>query len=252
MNFPHAIRPLLISAAFLAALLPPARAVYVKEITVGVRADVEWQGAHKLTAAEIQAAKEHQRIYVIAEVKQIASPENMVRPVDARAVAAELKKGLAKGGYREARPDQRPEIFFIVFYGRGWLPNPYAEGLAPAANGIEFSPDHKHAMRERLEPNFEEKLQRANNEKLFVSVSALKFPAQAGEKPQRLWKTVMVVDDPDHRDLNAVLPAMFDAGVSFFGQRMEQDEAEVAKPLPEGRVELGTPTIIEDKKPAPK
>jgi hypothetical protein len=251
MKFLPKIRPLLVSAALLAALPPAARAVYVNEVTVGVRADVEWKGTHKLTNAEIQAAKEHQRVYVIAEVKQLESPEDMVRPVDARIVAAELKKALAKGGYREVVPGQRPDIFVIAFYGRGWLPNPYAEDLTPLPDGT-FSPGMKHAMREKLEPNFEEKLQRADKEKLFITVSALRFPAKAGEKPQRLWKTIMTVDDPDHRDLNAVLPAMFDAGAAFFGQRVEQEEAQVTQPLPEGRVELGTPTIIEEKKPAPK
>ena len=58
----------------------------------------------------------------------------------------------------------------------------------------------------------------------------------------------MVVDDPEHRDLNAIAEKMLAAGAPYFGRELKEEEVDVYKPLPEGRVNVGTPEVVEPKK----
>ncbi|MEO6873337.1 MAG: hypothetical protein ABI222_00805, partial [Opitutaceae bacterium] len=98
-----------------------------------------------------------------------------------------------------------------------------------------------------LRPGFEAKLQKAKYEKLYIRVSAWRYPTAAKAKVRQLWNTTMVVDDPDHRDLNTLAAKMFEAGAPFFDHEVKE-EADVYKPLPNGHVNLGTPEVV---KPTP-
>ena len=62
----------------------------------------------------------------------------------------------------------------------------------------------------------------------------------ATEKP-----TIMVVDDPDHRDLNAVAAKMLEAGAPYFGKKIKDPEVEVHQPLPEVQINVGAPKVIQ-------
>jgi hypothetical protein len=57
----------------------------------------------------------------------------------------------------------------------------------------------------------------------------------------------MVVDDPDHRDLNKIAATMLEAGAPFFDRQIKDREADIYKPLPNGRVNVGTPTVVPPK-----
>ena len=59
-----------------------------------------------------------------------------------------------------------------------------------------------------------------------------------------LWKTIMVVDDPDHRDLNEVAATMLHAGAPMFDKLTKQKEVFVNTTLPEGHIKLGTPEVV--------
>ena len=59
-----------------------------------------------------------------------------------------------------------------------------------------------------------------------------------------LWKTVMCVDDPDHRDLNTIAAEMLEAGAPYFDKVIRDPEATIFKPLPDGRVNVGTPEVL--------
>ena len=90
----------------------------------------------------------------------------------------------------------------------------------------------------------EANLQKASFEKLFIRVTAWETP-KAGEKhPRMLWKTIMVVDDPDHRDLNEVAATMLHAGAPMFDKLTKQKEVFVNTTLPEGHIKLGTPEVV--------
>jgi len=97
---------------------------------------------------------------------------------------------------------------------------------------------------------YEAKLQKAGFEKLFIRITAWEYPAGPKIRPKMLWKTIMVVDDPDHRDLNVVAAAMLAAGGPYFDKAHREPEVEVHKPLPDGRVNVGEPEVHEPFKPA--
>jgi hypothetical protein len=58
----------------------------------------------------------------------------------------------------------------------------------------------------------------------------------------------MVVDDPDHRDLNASMAKMLEAGAPYFDKEPKGPEVDIYKPIPPGRVNVGTPEVVEPKK----
>ena len=107
----------------------------------------------------------------------------------------------------------------------------------------------KQIMREKT-AFVEQKIQKASYEKLFIEVKAWKYPSSPQEKPRVMWVAMMNVDDPDHRDLNAVFKDMLAAGAQYFDKSMDEPEVSVFKQLPEGTVKVGTPTVIEPTKPA--
>ena len=95
---------------------------------------------------------------------------------------------------------------------------------------------------------YESKLQKAAFEKLFIRITAWEYPdptAQKKTRPKMLWKTVIVVDDPDHRDLNQVAQAMLEAAGPWFDKLHSKPEVEVHKPLPTGKVIVG-PTEVRE------
>lgn len=254
----YSLRPLALAATL--SLAPVSARAEVNELRVSVRPTVEFKGTKAPTNAELQQAKAHQRIYVIAHMEGVKGFEKLVRPVNEPALAAELRKTLAANGYIEAAAHgPKPEIVLSVYYGRGWPPNIYLGAAQEVGNfdGPETFyrdvPNYKDGPNSSG-PGHEEKAQRASYEKLMILITAVKYPAkplQPSEQLQRLWKTLMMVDDPDHRDLNGVMKEMLAAGGAFFGQTSET-EAEVWKPLPEGRVTLGETKVLDNEKPAPK
>lgn len=255
----HSLRFAALVAAI--SLAPVFARAEIDQLRVGVRASVDYKGMKKPTDEQLRQAKEHQRVYAIVQLRKvdpIHKPDQLVKPVDQLALANELRKTLAANGYVEAsNQGPKPEIALFVDYGRGWLTNVYLAKASQGA-GIEgtptylptFSVSFEQLMDQRT-PGYEEKLQRAENEKLVIVVTAFKYPSDPKEKPQRLWKTIMHVDDPEHRDLNVMMKEMFAAGGAFFGQLSGDREAEVWKPLPDGRVILGETKVLEEVKPAP-
>jgi len=217
-------------------------------LNIDVRSSVDqrWDGYRKL------GPMVHGKLYLLASVKEVQSAEKMVRPVDPGAVAVQLRRELAAHGFREITPAEKAEIVLTVSYGRGYLRNPYLEDtmIDEANPGIPTSTltSPKQAMRQR-EAGYEAKLQKAQAEKLYISVTAWKYPEVKGEKPTEFWKTVMVVDNPDNRDLNLALPAMLAAGVGYFDRDIKEGEVTINTTMPTGTVKLGPLNVLEmDKK----
>ena len=99
---------------------------------------------------------------------------------------------------------------------------------------------------------YQAKLQKASYEKLYIRITAWAYPTKNKTRAEMLWKTIMVVDDPDHRDLNAVAAKMLEAGAPFFDKEIKDPEADIFKPLPTGHVNVGTPVVGEPFGPKPK
>ena len=227
------------------------------ELDVGVRTEVE-PDAKFAKKIKDQAPAPRPRLYAILQVQLRPNQEKLVKPVDAEMIAREVAYQLDLQGFQRVKPKQKPEIVITAEYGRGMLPNPYLGGAAMIhdiqgdAPSVTLGVDAlKQIMREKT-AFVEQKIQKASYEKLFIEVKAWKYPSSPEEKPRVMWSAMMNVDDPDNRDLNLIFKDMLAAGARYFDQAIEEPEVSVFKPLPEGTVKIGTPTVVEPTKPAAK
>ena len=88
-------------------------------------------------------------------------------------------------------------------------------------------------------------MQRAGYEKLYLRVTAWQYPTDGNPKPKELWNTTILVDDPEHRDLNTIAGEMLAVGAPYFDKEIKDEEVYVTRPLPDGKVNVGTPEVIE-------
>ena len=273
-------RCLLLTAACLALLATTTRA-QESQLEVDVRPtviDKEAIYAHTTKAPDDGG---HSRIYGILSVDEIQSETRLFAPVNEDKILEYLSRELNANGFTLYAPGTKPEIVLTVSYGRGELTNPYIKGVgeqggsasvgaatagansatagsalsgnAPAggvssndsgATSLTITGGFATQLMDEKTPGFEAKLQKAATEKLFIRVTAWTYPSKSQAKPKMLWKTIMVVDDPDHRDLNDVAQKMLEAGAPFFDKQIRDREAIVLKPLRDGKVNVGTPEVV--------
>jgi len=239
-----ALAVLVLTLARAAGIAAPAPTDGGVPLDIGVRSTVDpkWEGFRKL------ATVTHGKLYLLAAVTEVPSAGKMIKPVDKAALAAHLRQEMARHGFREITAQQIPEVVLTVTYGRGYLRNPYLtdtmldEDTTGVPTATITSP--RQAMRMK-EFDAEGKLQKAQFEKLYVAVTAWQYPARPGDKPNQLWRTVMVTDNPDGRDLNLALPAMFAAGAGWFDRDIKEGEVTVKSTMPTGTVKLGPLEVIE-------
>jgi len=247
-----------------AVFLPPAKA-QTSELEVDVRASVT-ETSHLWSKDKLKTPGNggHGKVYAIFKVDLVKSAQRLTRPLDEKYVTSLLMNELDANGFKQFLPGQQPDILITLSYGRGELANPYIRdqgevgGLPglPAPGAASFGGPQSAAapqqtitgampmqLYDEKTPGWEAKLQKASFEKLFLRVTAWAYPTKENPKPVMLWKTVMVVDDPDHRDLNAVAEKMLEAGAPFFDKQPKDKEVEVHKPLPEGHVKVGEPEV---------
>lgn len=214
---------------------------------------------------------ERDRIYAIFSVQVIPSDQKLVEPVDAYALLNLVTRQLSAHGFHQVEKGRKPEILLTVQYGRAWLNNPYfgesrdpgtvvgISSLAPSSGGA--APLNQTANRavtgswaplmSQLEHGAEAKLQEAEFEKLCIKIIAWRYQTDPKARAEQLWRTTMIVDDPDHRDLNTVAAEMLAAGAPFFAQDISEPQATITKALPDGHVKLGDPVVV-DPPDAPK
>ena len=220
----------------LVLLAPVGRAVMVTAadlpLIIQVRSDVD-QPFEGLGKADIV---EHGKVYALVSIEQVPSLEKLVKPVDEAELLKVMHAELAKRGFTRTTPELKPEIAITVNYGRGWLHNPYMDDM-----GLVALPSY--------EPRFEEKLQFANFEKLYIHIKAWEYPQgpqPPDYKPKLLWKTTVLTDSPEDRDFNQFIPKMLAAAGDYFDRKMERIEAEVLEDMPEGRVILRDMKALKD------
>jgi hypothetical protein len=233
-----------------------AGTVPAAEVEIGVRSSVDqrWQGVRKLGPIE------HGKVYLIASLGAAPSAQKLVQPVDEAGLLAQLRQVLNSRGFRESASGETPDVVLTLLYGRGHLRNPYLANIDGDISADSIVPTPAESLLAasvdpRLYSNrqwgfYEHKLLAAQKEKLFIRVTAWKFPGDRKEKPAELWKTTMVVDEPDRHDLNELYPKMLAAGVPFFDRHLKQEEVTIATPLKEGSVKLGPLNILEEGVPA--
>jgi hypothetical protein len=228
---------LILSAGWLFAAAPtlnaadesaPARLVEVRSTV-----DNLWTGARK------KAPQPHGKLYYIVSATLSESEENLVRPVDEGALVRQLKQALHAHGFREITETEKPDILLGIVYGRGFLKNPYlgevVDEISPGLSTTSVT-SSRQVMAQR-EAGYESKVQRAQTEKLFLTVRALKYPEKPREKPTRLWQTTMILENPERHDLNEVASDMFRAGAPHFDRMLPKEgivvsTADPSRPVP--------------------
>jgi hypothetical protein len=201
----------------------------------------------------------HGRVYAIVAVQLIKSDDKIVRPVDAHVLMDEVRHELDTHGFRQAVKGQKPDILLTVQYGRAWLTNPYFGGGQAQAmqkqDGDVMKQDITGDIKllTRLQAiGAEAKAQRAQYEKLLIKITAWEYTTDPKAHAKRLWHTLMITDDPDHRDLNTIAAELLAAGAPYFDRETKDEEVDVTKPLPEGHVNVGTPEVVEPATPKTK
>jgi hypothetical protein len=248
--------PILLSLLFTCAHIGPDIASASSEdqdLEISVRSEIDrpFEGWGK---ADV---REHGKDYFIASIAQTQSTVNLVMPVDEAALLVLLRQQLTKRGFREVTTPQ-PEIILTILYGRGYLKNPYIDDTTfnemTDPPTVTLSAANMKILGKRLDYGYEEKVQNANHEKLFIRVTAWANPAdqtpkKPGEwiKPKELWHTTMIIGDPGNRDLNQFMKKMLLAGSNFFDREMEDDEEFINTDLPEGVIHYGDTIILDDE-----
>lgn len=245
----------------------PVRAFKKDGLNIYVRSVVDSPVPGKVAHAD------RPKIYLLAPVRQLPSAMKLAKPVDPSVIEKASRKVLQKKGYQPAMEGDHPDEVIMVFYGRGFLSNPYLQGPGYGNDTVGDVPGmdpetHPDVPADAMQgsrtaaptqvilfptvDNFgpvaamdERKRQFANFEKLVLIVSAFDFDAMQKHRTKRLWRTVVYIDDPDHRDLNQITKQLLDAAADYFGRKSEGKEVVITKPLPEGYVEVGRERVIE-------
>ena len=266
------------------ALLGGPAGAQTTDLEIGVRSKV-MDGFPKWNKDKTEAEGGHDMIYGILAVKQVDNVRDLVRPVDEKRVASLLMDTLDANGFREFVIGETPDIIIVASYGRGEMTNPYIRdtGEVVGAAGVpsptsalnlknpEVPPPPNDAgspvtlaeapptqtitgaapqqLFDEKQHGYEAKLQKAAYEKLFIRITAFEYPKGPKDKPHMLWKTIVVVDDPDHRDLNQMAQAMLEAAGPYFDKMHRAPEVELRRKIPDGHVKVGQPVIREPLKP---
>ena len=218
-------------------------------LNIDIRAEVDqgWQGISK------RGPEAHGKIYALVSLKETKTQDPLLKPVDEHELLRLLRAELGANGYREIAPGENPDVVLTVTYGRGFLHNPHVERGTitdeQGADGPTVSITSASQALKRREPGFEEKMQRAQAEKLSITVSAWRLPAARGEKPHLYWRTSMVTDNPAGRDLNLAMPALLKAGAKYIDRETKEGEVTIKTTMPTGTVKLGPLNVIEEVKP---
>lgn len=219
------------------------------EIDVRSYVDERWEGVRK------RGPIEHGKVYLIASVNESPSSKKLVQPVDKTGLLRQFRQTLTSHGFSEVTEGGTPDVVLTMLYGRGFVRNPYLANIDGDSDAPSIEPTAAESARaaaikpslyqDRLWGRYEQKVIKAQKEKLFIRVTAWKVPSHAQEKPVELWKTTMVVDEPDQNDLNQLYPQMLAAGASFFDRPMKTEEVTISKPLKEGNVEVGPVRVVD-------
>lgn len=188
---------------------------------------------------------------LVPSLDKLAKPFS---PDDVNAMLTCLGRELVSRGFQVAPAGQKPDLLITCQYGRAYLRNPYLDAFVSTydtlSSDLPTATITGLSTMRRIENGVEAKLQKANGEKLFITISAWDYASMKTPKARLVWSTVMNVDDPDRRDLRQIYQQMLATGSAYFNRATKDEEADIAVPLRDGNVKLGTPTVVDEAKPA--
>jgi hypothetical protein len=242
--------------ALLASRAPAAGDNDTFKVNIRTEVDREW------TLFSKKPAVVHSKLYSLAWIKRPkrTAAGDLANPVDETALLQQLHDVLAARGFHEPEAGKVPDVVLTVLYGRSKLKNPYDDGAIAIADaglggggtgqnisggGENYGSNSSGStagaseevtggidlmMAERT-PGFKEKKMAADEEKVFISITAWEFPGfMPKAKPKMLWRATMNVDDPT-LDLNVVGGKMLALGAPYFDREIKDKEITVSGSL---------------------
>jgi hypothetical protein len=208
----------------------------------------------------------HSKTFAIVAIEEVKAASRLVKPVDQQNILEQLFEQLLANGFTKYAKGTKPDILLAVSYGRGEMRNPYFKNHQGEVGGVGFptpplsgsvvgaevttvtlsgATDIGQSVIDKRTPGYEAGLQKAEFEKLFIRVTAFAYPTDKKARLKMLWKTIIVADDPDHRDLNKIAAEMLKAGAPYFDKDLKKPEIEFWHGVPKGQVNVGTPEVVQ-------
>lgn len=173
-----------------------------------------------------------------------------------------MTRALAVNGFLTA-PDHPPSLAIIYHWGSHNKPDPetarnfpelarkYRLERAMLVGGVKFVLGTSFAMEwGESGADREEKMQflrdQANEELYYVVASAYDYAALARGERKLAWRTTMTVTSVGLA-MKETLPPLIAGGAAFLGRQTVEPEIDSRRISREGRVEVGTPTVVEEK-----
>ena len=213
------------------------------------------------------------------EMGELVAHEQKMRP---EAVGPLLVRGLAVNGFLPAHaPEHAPSLLIIYIWGthnaitaddgRGHTtasPDEVMRNVldrAALVGGKKFSDelisvieDTQNLRESRMAGSFPApvdvfKLHKENNEFLlnqaladvyYVVASAFDLKSVASGQPALLWRTRMTVASQGV-GMNQALPTVVASASKYFGRELTDSVVIRRRPIPGGKVDVGTPTVVE-------
>ena len=200
-------------------------------------------GAHNLFDQDNPALSDEQWTNNILERAALAGGEKF---------AAELRKAIQHSDdAASASVSHLTRTATAAPEDTGGPPNPTTDpfsnlGAAAAVAQMNAMMDPVRLLKQRS-PKNEFLLDQASADCYYVVASAYAYRSVATHVKQLLWRTRMTVNATGVSQLQS-LPALIAAAGPYFGKDMAESEILTRRAVPEGKVEIGTPTVVE---PAP-
>ena len=189
-------------ASVLLVLSAPARAYEKDALNIGVQSEVEGAAA-KPDHPSAPGTDKPVVTYFLAAPHEVWSKWQLLKPVDPKFVAQEVRKVLQPKGYRPALKGEKPDVVIMVLYGRGWVHNPYPVPLTAPPGAFTSARDWnvRDVIKMQNSEAFvtsssilNDKQVRDDQEKLFIIVASWVWdpPALLKHKGKQLWYTIDV------------------------------------------------------------
>jgi hypothetical protein len=217
----------------------------------------------------LRPASPENPVYYIAEdagFRQLGWNVGGEKPPAQKDMERIMKKGLATSGFLPAEPPAHPAALAVIYYwGSHNKPDEQTAAMFPLvalrnrlerailvggkkfAQGMAFSAEYGPSLTDRLAKQ-EFLNDQANDEVYFVVASAYDYASLARGQRRLAWRTTMTANSTGVA-IAETLPPLLASGAAFFGRETVEPEIGARRISREGRVLIGTPTVVPDPVP---
>lgn len=219
----------------------------------------------------LRAASPENPVYYVEQdggFRQLGWSVGGEKPPPPKELERVLNNALATNGYLPASDGHPAGLALIYFWGSHNKPDPDVARDFPElmqrnilerailVGGKKFAAGMSFTMEwGETAADHEEKLEflrdQTRAEIYYVVASAYDYQALARGERKLAWRTTMTVTSAGLA-MNETLPTVIATAAPFFGRETVEPEIGARRISREGRVLIGTPTVVEDKKPPAK